>query len=206
MYKFLLQLIFAILGLGLSLFLILWMAPGLWQWPADRLVHQDQVKAPVDAIILLMGGVAERTPHCGHLLQEGMAPKIVFVESESDELNRLGLRLPDGETSRRYLLQMGLAESSLLFDSQAAVSSTVEEITADFALIAKHMPEAKRLVLCTSWYHSSRTHWIAQKINQGRYSIESLPSPQPKSWYSKEFDFLMVFNEYLKWSYYLLHY
>ena len=64
----------------------------------------------------------------------------------------------------------------------------------------------RTVILATSWYHSSRAHWIIEKYNKDHLRIESLPSPIPKNWYKSEQDFLSVYNEYLKWVYYYVRY
>lgn len=176
------------------------------QWPADLIIRHDEEVKSADAVIMLMGNVADRAPHCARLIKKGVAPKIVFVEAEKDELNEMGLRLPDGEASFRYLQKLGIKDDAIIFDGKHAVTSSFEEMREDFKLIKDRLPGAKRLILCTSWYHSSRAHWIAEKVNSYGYELKSLPSPRPKVWYAKEFDFLMVFNEYLKWAFYRARY
>jgi uncharacterized SAM-binding protein YcdF (DUF218 family) len=195
-----------LLGL-LAGFAVLMLAyPPSRQWPADLLIRHDPEPKTADAVILLMGDVADRTPHCARLIKKGLAPKIVFVEAEKDELNAMGLKPAQGETSLRYLQKLGIKDEAIIFDSRLSVTSSVEEMQANFKLIKNRLPSAKRLILCTSWYHSSRTHWITVKLNSYGYELRSIPSPRPKVWYAKEFDFLMVFNEYLKWAYYLARY
>jgi uncharacterized SAM-binding protein YcdF (DUF218 family) len=176
------------------------------QWPADIITRLDRHVKSADAVIMLMGNVMDRAPHCARLIKKGLAPKIVFVEAEKDELNTLGFRLPDGEASLRLLQKLGIKDEAIIFDAKQSVSSSAEELTALYKLIKVQLPTAKRLVLCTSWYHSSRAHWIASKLNHHSFELKSIPSPPPKLWYEKELDFLMVFNEYLKWVFYLTHY
>lgn len=189
---------------GIGLILAFWRP--LRQWPAQLIVRRDHLTQAADAIILMMGDIQDRTPHCAGLIQKGLAPKIVFVEAERNEVHELGLRLPEGEASLRYLQKLGIPSEAIIFDANEAVTSSVEELKADFKLIHERLPEARRLILCTSWYHSSRAHWMAQRLNPYQFDIKSVPSPAPESWYAKEQDFLSVFNEYLKWAYYLAHY
>ncbi|HYX39326.1 MAG TPA: YdcF family protein [Oligoflexus sp.] len=193
-------------GLMAGLALLMFFYQPSRQWPADLITRHDADVTSADAVILLMGGVSDRTPHCARLLKKGLAPKIVFVEAEKDELNALGLRPSDGEASLRYLQKLGIKDDAIIFDNSRAVTSSAEEMAADFKLIKERLPAARRLILCTSWYHSSRAHWIADKVNNHYFELKSMPSPKPKVWYAMEFDFLMVFNEYLKWAYYLTHY
>lgn len=176
------------------------------QWPVDFLYRYDTKVDSADAVIMMMGNVGDRTPHCARLIQKGIAPKIVFVEAEKDEMMQLGYRPGDGQMSLNYLKKLGVPAAAILFDSTASVSSSMEELKADFKLIKERLPGARRVILCTSWYHASRTMWAAQKVNEHTFELKSIPSHRPRIWYAKEFDFLMVFNEYLKWLYYLLHY
>lgn len=195
-----------LLGLFVGLAVLTLAYPPSRQWPADLIIRHDQGAKSADAIIMLMGNVGDRAPHCARLIKKGIAPRIVFVEAEKDELNAMGLRLSDGEASRQYLQKLGIKDDAIIFDGTKSVTSSFEEMSAAFKLIKDRLPEAKRLVLCTSWYHSSRAHWIAEKVNTDGFELKSLPSPRPRVWYAKEFDFLMVFNEYLKWVFYLTRY
>jgi uncharacterized SAM-binding protein YcdF (DUF218 family) len=195
-----------LLGLLAGFTVLMLLYPPSRQWPADLLIRHDQDVKTADAVVMLMGNVADRAPHCARLMKRGLAPKIVFVEAEQDELNKLGYRLPDGAASFRYLQKLGIKEEAIVFDASHAVTSSFEEMSAVFTLVKERLPTAKRLVLCTSWYHSSRAQWIAGKVNTHEFELMSIPSPRPKVWYAKEFDFLMVFNEYLKWVFYLTRY
>ena len=67
-------------------------------------------------------------------------------------------------------------------------------------------PNTKKVILVTSWYHSSRAEWIFKKVNSFGLEIISAPNEIPKNWWRHEESFLRVFNEYLKWIYYLLNY
>lgn len=176
------------------------------QWPADFLTRHDADTKEADAIVMLMGHVGDRTPQCARLLKKGLAPKIVFVEAEQGDMEVRGYSLPDGVASEKYLLKLGIKPDAIIFNPKTSVTNTFDELKADFTLIKERLPQAKRLVLCTSWYHSSRAHWAADRVNEHYFELKSIPSQRPKVWYAKESDFLMVFNEYLKWVYYLTHY
>src|SRR6478736_634600 len=86
------------------------------QWPADLLVRHDSKVKSADAIVMLMGHVPDRVPHCARLLNKGLAPKIVFVDAEKDEMAELGFRLSDGEASYRYLQKLGVKADAVIFD------------------------------------------------------------------------------------------
>lgn len=187
--------------------LLLLFYPPSRQWPAGLIYREDSVPTPADAIVVLMGSVKERAKRASELWKEGRAPKIVFVEAERT-FAIPGIRAPDGEASELYLQSLGIPQDAIVFDRNTAISSTAEEAEAVLALVKRRLPAAKNLILTTSWYHSSRATWIFQKSNKAGfdYALYSLPSPKPENWYQREADFLMVFNEYLKWTYYLFSY
>lgn len=190
---------------GFLLLLLLFYPPSR-QWPAELIYREDQ-SSSADAIIILMGSVKDRTQRAAELWKSGVAPKIVFVEAEKT-LSIPGIRPPDGEATFLYLRALGVPEEAIIFDREADITSTVEEAEAVLATVSRQLPGAKRLILSTSWYHSSRALWIFERVNKGAfsYTIDSRPAPRPPSWYQREQDFLSVFNEYLKWTYYLSKY
>ncbi len=180
--------------------------PASRQWPAKILIEKPVFPEKADAIIVLMGDVNDRIPYAAELWKRGVAPKIVFVNDESTPLQERNLRLSDGETTYRYLLQLDVPAEALIYNRKTAVSSTFEEAAAAFQTVQEELPEAKHLIICTSWYHSSRAAWVYRHLNPAHYQITSSSSPAPEVWYAKEINFLAVFNEYLKWVLYLLKY
>lgn len=197
-------------GFSIIVLLILVLTPLLYpparQWPAQVLTSRTEPLEKADAIVLLMGDITDRTPIAAELWKRGSAPKIVLVNDEMDELQKIGLRPSNGKSTYEYLQYLGVPREAIIFNSESTVTSTIEEAQAMFGMLDKLLPGARHLIICTSWYHSSRAAWIIRRINLGRYQISSFPSPEPKVWYGLERDFLSVFTEYLKWIYYLLHY
>ena len=196
---------------GLALVLALLCAlplvyPPSRQWPAQVLVESTVGSDKADAILLLMGDIGDRTPHAAELWKRGVAPKIVIVTDELNPIQALGLLPPDAEVTYRYLLLLGVPDEAIIFDRSTAVSSTFEEAEALFAEVATKLPEAQHLIICTSWYHSSRAAWIFRRLKPPAFQLSSSPSPAPAQWYAGERNFLFVFTEYLKWAYYLTHY
>lgn len=175
-------------------------------WPAELLVRDDRPEKGADAILLLMGNAADRVPHAAKLWREGYAPNIVLVESEKTKLSQLGLVPSDGEIAFQFLLRLKVPKEHIIFDRKSNASSTIEEADAIYSLVKQALPEAKRLIITTSWYHSSRAHWILARRNRHGFDLESQPSPTPRQWFEREEAFLNVFQEYLKWPFYLWHY
>lgn len=173
--------------------------------PAQILEENDHPVKGADAIVLLMGDAVDRVPHVADLYKRGYAKKIVFVEAEDTKLTSLGLRSLEGKMVYDYLTKfLHVPAEDIFFSDKTRVSSTQEEVKAIFRILEKN--QFRTVILATSWYHSSRAHWIIEKHNKNHLRIESLPSPIPKDWYKSEQDFLSVYNEYLKWVYYYVRY
>lgn len=194
-----------LLGFTIVMFLV----PPLRSIPAEILVEDDRPTRNADAIILLMGDAMDRAPHAAQLLKDEFGKKIVFVETEVDELVKAGVRTPEGRMVYEYLTKgLKVPADKIVFDSESRVSSTQEEARALLKILDRE--NMKRSTLVTSWYHSSRAAWIFRKVlaeeNQPKIQLESFPSPTPRRWYEREKDFLNVYMEYLKWAYYYVKY
>ncbi len=195
----------------IGLFLTLILAPPLRNLPASVLINQSHNEDEAELILLFMGDALDRAPYAARRLKEGKARQILFAESEKDELVMAGIKNPEGMMVYRYLTEkLGVQKEQIVFLSDTKASSTFEE--AEILLRTAHEMKAKRLRLVTSWYHSSRTSWIVEKTMKRHgeeyknFILISDPSPMPEQWYKKELHFLSVFNEYLKWPYYLVKY
>lgn len=194
-----------ILGSTLAMFLV----PPLRSLPAQILVENDHPRAGADAIVLLMGDAEDRAGHAADLLRDGYADRIVFVETEQDKLQKAGIKSREGQNVYEYLTKtLKVPAAKISFDNSSKVTSTHEEIQALLKVLDAN--NFNRIVLVTSWYHSSRAAWIFRKVlaeqRSTKIQVASLPSPTPNKWYKREKDFLNVYVEYLKWVYYYFKY
>ncbi|RZA21807.1 MAG: YdcF family protein [Proteobacteria bacterium] len=183
--------------------------PSLRILPAQILVENDQPSKGGDGIILLMGDAVDRAPHAADLLKTGYGKYIVFVETETDELMRHGIKPLEGQLIYAYLTRvLKVPADKIVFDREARVSSTEEEARALLKILSAH--DLRKNILTTSWYHSSRAAWIFRRVmvesGNKESSVQSFPSALPIKWYQKEKDFLSVYTEYLKWTYYYIRY
>lgn len=176
------------------------------QLPAKLLIRNDNPAKHADYIIIMMGKVIPRAEHAIRLFNEGYADKIIFAEAEWDPLVEKGFLTPDGEATRAILLASGVPSHAIIFLADSRNTNSKDELDLILGHIQTADPKAKRLILNTSWYHSSRAHWIAKRLGYDQFKIESLPTPAPYDFWQKEADFLWVYQEYLKWLYYLIHY
>lgn len=183
------------------------------QWlPAmGRLLMADESNPlQADVMILLMGDVAARTPHAARLLLQGAAPQIVITQVEDNPLVEIGYQVNDTKATASYLTRLGVPPERLRIINDIQATSTIEEAKAILADLSKQNPHPRRLLLVTSWYHTARAQWIFNRVNQQgfeiRVSAAQSPLSNPDMWWQKERTFLDVFNEYLKWLYYLINY
>ncbi len=195
-----------ILGVFLGIVTLTVFYPPSRTWPAAWIYEKSPELDKADAILIFMGDAEDRTPTAAKLWKQKVAPKIVLVETERDELAKQNLRATDSEITFQYLKKLGIPEDAIIFNRATQVSSTREEAEGLLKTLESRLPQARHIIVCTSWYHSSRTLWTLQraKAKTAKIRFYSQPSPPPAIWYKKERDFLSVYNEYLKWLYYLI--
>ncbi len=175
------------------------------------LIRDDKPEPGIRHAILLMGNVSGRTPGAYQALKEGTINEVVYFQTEPHPLETVGLRDNDGKLTDRYLKSLGADQEAIVYLSDTKHSSTFEEAEAFLKYASSRSPPPDRVAVITSWYHSSRAGYIFDKVfkdsNIRVAVIPVIPEGQdPKHWWRQEKSFLMVFNEYLKWVYYLIHY
>ena len=179
---------------------------GYFLYRVDPLPSKDE---PVLAI-LLMGEVVPRSQQAIRLLTAGYVAQVFFFSCEDSELERKGLVDNDAILSQKLLLQAGISASRFTLIEHTRARSSLDEAQLALAWLKKHAPQSRSLLLITSWYHSRRAAWIFERVFAGsgitiRVSPAPSASPAPAKWWLSEADFLHVFNEYLKLSYYAFH-
>lgn len=156
--------------------------------------------------IILMGGFYDRSIQMAKLYKKKWVRKIIYAEAEFGKAKKLGISLSQGQMVDEMLNHLGIPKKDRIFLSETRNTSTFDEAKALLKAVKKYFPKVKSVVLVTSWYHSSRAEWIFKKANSFGFEIKSVPNQIPKKWWTKESSFLSVFNEYLKWIYYLFNY
>lgn len=178
----------------------------LKQLPASLLIRNDKPTKNADYIIIMMGKVIPRAEHAANLYHQGYADRIIFAEAEFDPLVDKGFLTPDGVATKMLLSALGVPEKAIIFLDKTRNSNSKDELNIILSHIRTFSPNTKRVILATSWYHSSRAHWVANRLGYDDIKIESKPTEAPPDFWQREADFLWVFQEYLKWIYYLVHY
>ncbi len=171
------------------------------------LVTDDKIE-DADAIVVLMGKVSDRTPLTAMLWQEHRAPVVIFAHCEDDPLTKIGFKTNDAEATKIYLSKLGVASNAIQMIEDVSVTSTAEEAQAIISYLLQRLSGQPKVILVTSWSHTSRAAWVLRKESKGRIKFmvapATTPENSPENWWLSEESFLEVFQEYLKWIYYLL--
>lgn len=174
--------------------------------PARLLVRDDDPEKQADFILIMMGSVIDRADHAASLFKQQYAKKIVFAEAEETEMVKQGYRMRDGEATYDFLLKAGITSEDIVFLSEARNTSSREEVDMILNHLRENFPETRRIILVTSWYHSSRAAWILERVDHHGFQLQSKPTRPPQAFWQREDDFLRTYVEYLKWLYYLIKY
>lgn len=194
------------------LLLILFLSRNLWLPGFGKvLLRDDHPKKGADAIVLMAGDFNNRPQEAARFYREKYAPRILLAPEEGNILVDLGLIRPRVEIAIAQLKRLGIPEEDIEIYSDRNVTSTLDEAVALRAHLEKNHPEAKRLLLVSSWSHTRRLGWIFDKVFEGSGRvIEVSPISFEKKayarWWTNEEKFLKVFTEYLKWAWYLTQY
>ena len=183
----------------------------LFRSAGNLLIRDDQKNASPEFAVLLMGDLVPRTDLALSLLKSGTVKKIVFFRPVDSALNIAKLTENEGDLTIRYLLEHGGSASDLEYITSTHNSSTKQEAMALLHWVQGRSLRPSQIGIVTSWYHTSRSAWIFEKALSGQgISVAMYPAfgrqSMPDTWWNTEQGFLEVFNEYLKWLYYLAKY
>jgi uncharacterized SAM-binding protein YcdF (DUF218 family) len=184
-----------IIGVGTPLWL-----PWIGQWLAmPPTIHRADV-------IAVFGGGHERTLTAAWLYQQGTAPQVWHTGWKHDNLLREGVTAEANQT----LLDTVPAHALYL----AETSSTWEDAQTIARLAQEH--NARSILVVTSSFHSRRAlcslhHHLGNNQHVVVYYSPVLPSVggdegSIAGWWQQEDSRRMVYSEYRKLGYYLLHY
>lgn len=174
--------------------------------PMEMIVKDDGGLIAADYGIIMMGRPIERAQAAVDLYRKGVVKKLVFAEAEYSDAIKKGYYQSDGVITEAELEKAEIPAVDVIYFSQTRNTSSKEELAYIFSELEK-INNSYTAYIVTSWYHTSRAHWIAGRLKPS--SVRELyvaSTPKPKTWWGREGDFLAVFNEYLKWTYYLLKY
>jgi uncharacterized SAM-binding protein YcdF (DUF218 family) len=141
----------------------------------------------------------------------GAAP-ILLSSAEASPFELSGL-IPDQATlNQMYLLKQSVPKDQIKMLNDARATSTVDEAKAMIRFAQQsHENTPVHLAIATSWYHTSRSLYAFRQAAKAisatnvQFTVIAAESEACRDWTSRENSFLMVFEEYLKWLYYLLN-
>jgi uncharacterized SAM-binding protein YcdF (DUF218 family) len=186
----------------------------LLAWGGARVLSVQAELPRADALAVLSGSTAyvERARRAAQLFHEGRAPRVVltddgrrggwsnaerrnpyFVERAAEELRRAGVPAERIEILPRIVT--GTHDEAVLLREYAGARGV------------------RSLCVVTSAYHSRRALWTLRRAFEGsgvEVGLSAAPAggltPAPATWWLSALGWQMVAGEYLKFTYYWLHY
>lgn len=181
---------------------------------ADRLLVREDELVKSDALVMLMGTVADRVLQTSDLYRAGLAPRIILVEEEmtaGDSLRRRGVQvITSAEVCKAYFHDLGIPKEAITV-IPGKTKSTLEEAQ----VIARYLRSGKpmeRVIVVSSPTHTRRASLIFRKtFKKEGLSTEVMVSPalryqesHKKPWWRRKEGIQGVSSEYIKLMSYLL--
>jgi len=181
-------------------------APLLANLAAAWVVNQPVTKA--DAIVILGGGVENRPFTAAKLFQDGIAPRILYMNVRLNPAEELGIYPPESIQTRRILMSNGVPETAMTVIG-TNVTSTYDEAQAVKAWIEK--TGAKTILIPTDPFHTRRACWIFNKELQDTKTDVYVMVVKPvryrtEEWWRHEEGVIAFQNEVAKYAYYRWEY
>lgn len=177
--------------------------------PARFLEMHDQ-PTQADIIVVLGGAVPWRAMKAAQLFHEGYAPRVMALAGMDSEFffEALGERLSDAEVNARILKRRGVPDSAIVTARGARGTYGEAQLFGDYVRRVKSVRSA---ILVTSGFHARRAKWVFGRVLAADgvrlIAIEAEePGLRRDEWWRNENGMLAVFNEYLKFAYYIVHY
>lgn len=173
----------------------------------DKQVHAD-------AIVLLMGSISDRVLQVVDLYYQGLACKVILVEtSHPENINAIeergGIFRSSALQSRTSLVSLGIPYDSILILQGGATSTQMESL-----IIREYLstaPEIDTLLMVSSSEHTRRASMIfnsAFKSSEKPLTVYCSPSSytkfNPEKWWRSKEDVQAVLMEYIKIANFLL--
>lgn len=184
---------------------------GIMRYAGSYLVRNDSPEQG-DAMVVLMGSIADRVLEATDLYHNGVAGRVYIVEEGMGPVELLRQRgatlLTNSTQARNIAIELGVpAESIKLLPGNA--ESTIMEARIVAAYLKKH-PEIDTLLVVTAPPHTRRAGWIFEKtMKKSGLQVTILCQPTKyhsfngKGWYKRKEDIQSVMYEYLKLSAFL---
>lgn len=191
-----------IFALASAIVLFFWLVAnaGYFLVKTDRLTKAD-------ALVVLMGSIADRALQTSDLYESGWAPKILLVEESMEgfkALNGRGVKLKsNSEMFIDALIGLRIPDESIIKVPGPARSTQQEAILIRNFLMKKATMDT--IIVVSSSPHARRASMIfkkALKNNKRKFTVMVSPSIytsyNPKGWWKRREDIQYTLSEYLK--------
>ncbi len=190
-------------------------AVSVWQgdladWPATALLRDDRpAPPPADLLMLLMGDdrPPTRASTACKAFKDHLASQILIADEAATGFVLLGLQNSAEDATIRYLEQCGVPAAAITLLKGCATDSTIDEARCLATRFRMH-GRVERIVLVTSWYHSSRAGYLFEKVLAPvGVKVDVLPAigerSTPHRWWRQKRNIVAMMSEYVKWVYWL---
>ena len=169
----------------------------------DGLIVNDPLEK-VD-LITAISGPEYRIIYAAELYKKGLGATLFFTGGFSEENQR-----SEATWSKYVATITGVPEEAIVIDDTTVVS-TYDEAVLLKNYIDAHPGKISSIIIVTDTYHTRRAKWIYRKVLGEEIKILMAPVPfeqtnLSKSWWSNAESRKFVFNEYLKFAFYILRY
>jgi len=183
-----------------GLYLVLTCEP-LLVWFAFRFRSEDP-PARSDAVVILLGGHADRTAKAAELHRRGLAPAILLARTARDPF--------DGTAYyQQTLVRDGVPTEAIEILPGPVVGSTHDEAVRVLDYVRTH--PVRRITVVTTAYHTARARWTFRRVLRGiGVDVRMVASEDPLfaegDWFVREGGIRQYLSEALKTAYYRLAY
>jgi uncharacterized SAM-binding protein YcdF (DUF218 family) len=168
------------------------------------LVNDPPAKA--DAIVLLGGGMQFRPYEVARLYRQGLAPRVLIMNSELTATDREELTIPWQEMAQRVLVRNGVPASAIELAGKKLTSTYEEACTVRDWCRGSH---AQVLLIPTGPFNTRRARWLFRKVLRQsgvQVRVLAIPSEHFSDWWRHEDSLIDFNNELVKYALYLWKY
>lgn len=181
-------------------------APLLSGFASDWVVDEPLAKA--DAIVIPGGRPDLRAVEAARLYQQGLAPRILYMDVRLSPSSELGIIPSEREQTRRLLLSNNVPESAMTAIGHAVVNTYDESMAVRDWMASSGLHS---VIITTDLSHTRRVRWLFKKELKGMSAEIRVHAIQPKeysvtNWWQHEEGLIAFQNEFLKDIYYHLKY
>lgn len=173
---------------------------------ADYLIVQDKL-VPADVIVVISGD-GSRYQYAIRLFKEGYAKYILFNYNGEDRYDMISVIDPE-EKINNVIISSGIPFDKTIIDGRC--TSTYEDVLYAKETILKN--NFKTAIIVSNNFHMRRVYLTFKKVFKGNdIRLMFIPVPKevkginPDEWWTREYDLIRVFDEYVKLGFYFFKY